>query len=337
MSAEPELVTAEGTPNRKKTLLVVLGTILAALAVWGFFLFLWPKNPATALLRYLPEGADLYIVADLEALRSNLAVKRWLEGPSSFAAEQEYEEFVKATGFRYQRDLQQMALGKIGADWYGAARLRLDRARVTEHLESRRDGKSQSGDLTIYRFGQVRPFRLALLPGDLAIFTVGSNEESIQQMLQRHQRPLDDSAAAEMERAVSSGHLSERNGLQMLGKMEPWLNSSDPEPHLRMLEIAKAFLKGSQRFYGSVNSGLTWLDFRIEMECHSPEDAQRIAQSSQMLLRLLESAPPAGSQAADYNLPALLAGISVRQAEASAYLEWRWDRETLRLLEQNSQ
>ncbi|MBI4459013.1 MAG: hypothetical protein HY648_03005 [Acidobacteria bacterium] len=337
MSAEPQPSGVEVSPKRKKIWGIVLGAILAGMVAWALFLLFRPERSAADLLRLLPPGAEFYVVADIEALQFNPAVKKFLADPPSFARDEDYEQFVKGTSFRYQQDLQQVAVAKVGLDWLGAARVRLDRARVIQHLESQGGEKIQEEGLTIYRYGKIRLFHLVLLQDDLVVFTVGSDAEPIRQMVKRFRGQLADSGAAELEQAKASGHLSEGGELQVLGRMDRWLSSSNPDPRWRMLELAKAFLKGSKRLYGSVNSGLTALDFQVETECDSPADAERIAQTSQVLLKLVEAMPQSGSPAMDQKLPALLAGISVRPDQGSVFFEWRWDRETLSRLEQNSQ
>ncbi|OFW00603.1 MAG: hypothetical protein A3G20_04420 [Acidobacteria bacterium RIFCSPLOWO2_12_FULL_59_11] len=337
MSTAPELSEREAAPQHKKIWVIILGALLLGSMALGLFFLFRPGRSAAALLRFLPPDADLYVVADLEALQYNLAVKKWLADPPAFARDEEYEQFVKGTGFRYQQDLKQLALAKVGPDWLGAALVKLDRAKVAQHLESQGGEKIQEEEgLTIYRFGQTRPFRLLLLSDDLAVFTVGSDADPIWQMVKRYKGQLTDSGTAEVEQANSLGHLPEEGELQILVRMDRWLNSFNADPRLRVLELAKGFLKGCQRLYGSVDSGLTSLDFRVEAECNSLADAERIAQTSQFFLKLLAAAPQSGSQAMDQKLPTLLAGVSVHQVQRSVLFEWRWDRETLRLLEQNS-
>ena len=337
MSTAPELSDGEAAPQHKKIWVLVLVALLLGSIALGLVLLFRPGRSAAALLRFLPPDAEFYVVADLQALQSNLAVKNWLADPPAFARDEEYEQFVKGTGFRYQQDLKQLALAKVGPDWLGAALVRLDRAKVAQHLESQGGEKIQEEGLTIYRFGQTRPFRLLLLPDDLAVFTVGSSADPIRQIAKRYKGQLADSGGTEMEQANSSGHLSEGGELLLLGRMDRWLNSSNSDPQWRALELAKSFLKGSKQLYGSVNSGLTSLDFRVEAECNSLADAERIAQTSQFFLKLFAAAPLSGSQAIDQKLPALLAGVSVQQVQWSVLFEWRWDRETLLLLEQTSQ
>lgn len=336
MSTAPEFPEGEAAPKQKKIWVIVLGALLLGSMAVGLFFLFKPGRSAAALLRLLPPDADLYVVADLEALQSNLAVKKWLADPPAFARDEEYEQFVKGTGFRYQQDLKQLALAKVGPYWLGAALVKLDRAKVAQHLESQGGEKIQEEGLTVYRFGQIRPFRLVLLPDDLAVFTVGSDADPIRQMVRRYKGQLADSGGTEMEQANALGHLSEGGELQVLGRMDRWLDSSNSDPQLRTLDLAKGFLKGSKRLYGSVDSGLTSLDFRVEAECNSVADAERIVQTFQFFLKLLAAAPQSGSQAMDQKLPALLAGVSIHQMQGSVLFEWRWDRETLRLLEQKS-
>ncbi|MBI3895685.1 MAG: hypothetical protein HY313_07110 [Acidobacteria bacterium] len=335
MTAEPEPAGGETPPKNKRIWGIAIGAILIGIVALALFFFFRPGSSAAALLRYLPPGADLYVLADLEALQSNLAVRKLLADSPTFARGEEYEQFVQGTGFRYQQDLKQLVVAKIGPDWLGAARVQLDQAKMVQHLKSQGGEAIQEEGLTIYRYGQIRPFRLVFLQDDLAVFTVGSDADPIRQMVKRFRGQLDDSASIEMEQANSSGHFSGGGQLQVFGRMDRWLISPNPEPRIQVLELAKIFLKGSKRLYGTVKSGLTSLDFHVEAECDSPADAERIAQTSQIFLKMLVAAPP--SQTADQMLPALLSGIAVRSEQASVYFEWRWDRETLSLLEQNSQ
>ena len=335
MSTEPKPSVVQALPMQRKIGWIVWGAILVGVVGWGLLLLIRPGRSAAALLRFLPPGADFYLVADLEALQFNPAMKKFLAEESSLAPEEEYVQFVKRTGFRYQQDLKQVAMAKLGTDWWGAARVKLDQTKIVQHLESPGGEKIQEDGFSIYRYGKVRPFRLVLLPGDLALFTVGSDAEPIRQMVKRFRGQLGDSAAVEMEQANSAGHLTEPGELQAFGRMDWWLNSSTADPSWRVLELAKAFLKGSKLFYISVNSSMTALDFRLKIECGSPADAKRVAQSFQVFFKLIEAMPPDSSRM-DPKIPALLAGISVQQVQSSVLLQRRWDRETLGRLEQNS-
>ena len=75
--------------NRKVISIVV---VLLGAAALGVFLWIRSTERGLALLRFLPPQADLYGMADLEALQTNPGVRRFLSDPPAFSVEERSEE-----------------------------------------------------------------------------------------------------------------------------------------------------------------------------------------------------------------------------------------------------
>ncbi|MGH9782827.1 MAG: hypothetical protein ACRD88_01470, partial [Terriglobia bacterium] len=202
----------------------------------GLALLLWHRSTESALdlLRILPPQADLYAWADLASLQGNPAVRRFLADPPELSVEEDYQQFVEASGFRYQDDLRQITLAKLGSNWVGAARVTLNRSRILEYLANEATKKTEGAERAerteeqgqaVFVFGQARPFRLALPGGDLAVFTIGEDSSLIGQALRRHSAAAADSGAAELTRGEDWQRVSEANGLWLVGRMDRLLSS----------------------------------------------------------------------------------------------------------------
>lgn len=317
--------------NRKIQIIGVAGVLLGAAAL-AVFLWFRSTEQGLALLRFLPPDADLYGIADLDALQTNPGVRQFLSDPPAFSVEEDYKRFVEATGFHYQDDLRQLALAKLGSNWVGAARVRLDRPRLLRYLESKETEKTEQEGQTVFVLGRLRPFRLALLESNLAVFTVGEDATLIRQALQRRSGGIPDSGAAEMERAETGSRLPKGSAVWLVGRMDRLLNQDQWQPEFGPFRLGNPLLRGSKTLYASVQSRLTRLEFRVEDRCQDVASAERIGRTLRSLLALLRAMPPDPSNPIQSKLPVLLKDISVQQVEDSVRLQWQWDAETLRNL-----
>lgn len=319
----------------------IIGLAGAALVGAGLAFLLWQRSAqsAHALLRILPPQADLYGWADLASLQGNPAVRRFLADPPEFSVEEEYKRFVETSGFRYQDDLRQLALAKLGSNWVGAARVTLDRSRILEYLANKATEKTEGSERTeeqgqgVYVFGQARPFRLALPGGDLAVFTIGEDANLIGQALRRHSGEAADSGAAELAREENWERISQGNALWLVGRMDRLLDQDGSEPQVGPFRLGGPLLRGSKALYVMVQSRLTRLEFEVEDRCEDAAAAARIARTLQSLLVLLRAAPAEESNPAQGKWTALLQDIAVQQVDDSVHLQWQWDAETLRNLQ----
>ncbi len=329
--------------KRKK--LWLFGLLAGLLAAAATVLFLVPgSRPARpdldlrlALLRLLPAGSDLYAVVDLESLQASPVVRKLLTRAPRIPREQEYEDFVRATGFSYGRDLKRLALAKSGPDWVGAAQVALDRPQITAYIESQGAVTTKEMGQTVFTFGQSRPFRLVLLDHDLVGFSVGGDIDSIRQVLQRHAGDIAASAASEIEEANDLDHIPDGSGVWAVGRLKKLLNAEGEPPPLGSFELGGRFLEGSETLYLSIDlpaeNGPAQLRFQVEAQCDSAAAAERIANSVQGILALLRFLPSGESETPEKYFASLLAGISVEHQQESVFLRWEWDERVLSFLE----
>jgi hypothetical protein len=321
----------------KKVWAVGAAAAIAA-AIVAFFLLRHPATAGMELLDLLPADADVYAVADLPGLARNAAIQKLASNPPGFARDADYERFVQATGFRYERDLKQLALARLGQDWVGAARVNVDRPRVMQYMESQGAEKKDELGKTVFSFGHVRRLRLVLLDErstDAQVaFTVGGDDARIQQAIERRLGRLKDSAAAEIQRAGHLAHIPQASKLWLVGRPEKlWGDGTDPQ--FGSFGLNKSFFRGSKMLYVSLESAPNQLNLRAEDYCDSDGSAQRISGSLQGLLTLVR-AMPAGKgdpKGAKVDPKAVLAGVSVEQQEQSVVVRWKLDNDALSFLE----
>src|SRR3990170_1690103 len=102
---------------KKKLLLVAIVVALALAGGLGYFFLYREARAGMELVRLLPPGLDVYFVADLRGLETNFAIRKLAANPPGAPHDPEYERFIRESGFRYERDLRQIAIGRSGADW----------------------------------------------------------------------------------------------------------------------------------------------------------------------------------------------------------------------------
>ena len=325
--------------SRRRVWIIGLAGVLLAGAALALFLWQRSTPSAVALLRILPSQADLYGWVDVESLQSNPAVRRFLADPPGFSVEEDYKRFIEASGFRYQDDLRQLALAKLGSNWVGAARVTLDQPRILAYLaneatkKTEGTGRIEEQGQAVFVFGQVRPFRLALPENNLAFFTIGEDASLIGQALRRHAGEAADSGAAELLREADWQRLSQGNAVWLVGRMDRLLAPDGSAPEAGPFRLSGPLLRGSKALYVTVKSRLTRLEFEVENRCEDAAAAARIARTLQSLLVLLRAAPGEESNPTQGKLNVLLQDISVQQVDDSVHMQWQWDAETLRNLQ----
>ena len=328
--------------TRKKWTIAIAAVLLVSVAI---ALLLWRRSVESgpALLRVLPAGADLYALANLESFQANPAVRRFLEDPPGVGVSEDYRRFVEASGFRYQDDLRQLALAKLGSNYLGAVRIAANRERMLEYLstartanpeESANPAKTEVLGVTVFTFGQERPFRLALPEPDLAVFTIGDDNSLIENMLIRQaSSSADGSGASDLASSGDLPRFTKGDAFALVLRTERLQNQELPQTDSGPFRFGGPLLRGSRALYVTVRSNLTQLDFEVENRCEDPAAAERFARMMQSLLVLLRASPIDQSEGAEQKLSVLLRDISVQQVSDSVLLTWQWDAGTLRRLE----
>ena len=312
-----------------------IATLVIGAVVAGWVVTL-RSQPAAGLLELLPPGAELYGVVDLEGLQSNPAIRKLLSDSSGNPAETGYDQFLRDSGFRYQDDLKQLAVAKLGADWVGVARVEADQARIISYIESEGAVKSQMQGLTAYSFGAERPFRLVFLDDELVAFAVGGEPDRLRQVVERSIQRSGDSAAAELRRSENPQSLPSDSELWVFGRLDR-LFESDPEAvELGAFQLGREWLQGSKTASLRVESGPIQLEIQLEDRCDSVATAERIASWAKAMLVILKAPPSPQIQSSGPDYTPLLRAVSVRQERESVFLEWRWDPSMLALLNRSS-
>ncbi len=119
--------------------------MLAALAV--FFIHPWRSNDAqlvrAQMLNLLPADSSAVVFLDLEQFRGTPFLAQLLQWAPQRPAEEEYKQFVQASGFDYERDLERVAISlskKVDGDSvFGIADGRFDRNKMEAYAA--RNGK----------------------------------------------------------------------------------------------------------------------------------------------------------------------------------------------------
>ena len=329
--------------NRRKTWIIALAGILLAAAALALVLLRRSAESGPALLQLLPAEADLYALVDFAALQRNPAVRELLADPPELSMEEDYRRFVQESGFRYQDDLRQLALARLGSDYVGAARIAIDRSRMLQYLQTanyegtegtERTEETEVLGTTVFVFGQVRPFRLALPAPDLAVFTIGEDNRLIEKVLALQANgSVRDSAASELTVSGELSRFSQGNAFSLLLRSDRWRSPGLPQAESGPFRFGGPLLQGSRALYVAMQSQLAQLDFQVENLCLDEAAAARFTSMMQSLLVLLRAAPVDDPDGSQQKLAILLQDINVQQVSDSVLLRWQWNAETLRLLE----
>jgi hypothetical protein len=122
------------TPSKPlKVSAAVAAGLLAALALWWY----WGRGPsAQALVSKLPDRPGATLSIDVTALRAAGLMER-IAAPEA-AQEQDYRDFVAATGFDYTRDLDRLAARfSAGGELWIAASGRFEPAKLAAYAAAR--------------------------------------------------------------------------------------------------------------------------------------------------------------------------------------------------------
>jgi hypothetical protein len=283
------------------------------------------RPEAASLLQLLPPGADLYGVLDLQALQSNPAVRKLLADPPGFSHDPQYDAFLRQTSFRYQDDLKQMAFAKRGDEWAGVARVRLDRTRVQAYFSSAGGAQSSVQGRTVYSFGSLRPFRLALLDKDLVAFSVGPNATFLRSILEQQAGRSGESAASDLERTGELQRPRTGSQLWLHGKLHRLLPNDSQGLPVGPFRLGPDGLRGSQVLSVSVQSSPLALDVLAEDRCDSAASAERMARWLQVALGILRASSQDASAQNGADYATILEAVSIHQEGEAVYLRWRAD------------
>ncbi len=147
------------TPSRRKFAIVAVILLLILAAAAYYIFFRGPAKPAgpapgpiPGIIELLPAEAPIIAYFDITAMRNSQLSAELSSLAGKPASDPDYAEFVRQTGFDYERDLDRAAL----AIWPGASRStalaiaegRFDREKITQYaLRSGHVTKNQNIDI----------------------------------------------------------------------------------------------------------------------------------------------------------------------------------------------
>ena len=140
--------------NKQHWILVLAGVLLSAAVFFGYQRWGATINvPREELLSQLPSDATAVIFLDFEELRRAPFMAKLFEWAPKPESDADYSQFLKDTGFDYERDLYRVALAtrKKGQDSviFAVADGKFDRAKISAYA-SRFGSIAKNGGLEIY-------------------------------------------------------------------------------------------------------------------------------------------------------------------------------------------
>src|SRR6266478_1135379 len=148
--------TRNGAHSMKKLhwILVLAGVLLSAAVFWGYQRWGATRSaPREELLALLPSDASAVIFLDLEELRRAPFMAKLYEWAPKPESDADYAQFLKDTGFDYERDLHRIAFAtkKKGQDSviFAIADGKFDRAKISAYA-SRSGSVAKNGEYEVY-------------------------------------------------------------------------------------------------------------------------------------------------------------------------------------------
>ena len=320
--------------------IVVAGAAAAALVWWYIEA---GSQKALRSFRYLPPGSTIAVNLDLAGLRNNPMVRRLLEGQEPPQLEREYSEFVRATGFDFERDLDSVSLGISGPEGarvvHAILQGRFNRQKVEHYSRQRRQSTIAhlGHSINLFTGPSGRTFRLAFLaPGRLA-FSNAPDQWPIRQMVELAERKAPDLEDRLQELRVLD-HLPAGTQVWVAADLKRFWQWRMPvgvgSPGT---SLGIELLRGSRMGLLAVRVGEQHVNFHMVAECDSGEGAQEVARSLLGLQTLLVAlAAREDESGLGAELASALERISISVEKNAAVVRWDLEAESLERLLRDS-
>lgn len=292
--------------SRKHFWLVVPGVVVLALGAFWWFSPLRRHWQAGAF-QYLPADNTFAAHVDLAGLRGSPILQKLLLSQATPPPASDYGQFVSATGFNYEQDLDSLSVGMSGSEANRVVNAvlegRFHREKLDNYLQAHRKSNNVFMGVNVDEFQsqQGRAFRLAFLGSGRLLFSNAPDARPIQDMIRLSRR--DGESLADRLRALDV--------FDRLPKGAQAWASIDVEhgAHLALptspgsgLSFTSDLLRGSRVTLASARLGDRQVDFQLTAVYGSEADARRVAESLK-------------------GLRALLAALSVRNGRAKGGVE----------------
>ena len=299
--------------RRRRTLLILSGFVLFAAAV--ALLVVLRKHAPPEPARLLP-GADGYFYADLKWIRRAHIAGQMPDVPH----EPEYEQFIQATGFQFERDLDQAAFAIHYPEARPGAKLavppparfsevfvgRIDGQRLRAYLGKLASSVDDYNSIDIYNIPlEGRTLRVAILGFDTVAASNHDNPLVIRGIVDRSRKLASPFAGPALLR-----HFYKYVPFASLGwvifKVDP-VDSLPSSSALSFLFTKPATVVASARYLGRVH-------FRAEAFTGSSDDAHRLTEQLGTFLQLFHTAEGTVSMPGnDPDVKAFFDGLKVQQ------------------------
>ncbi len=326
--------------GRKKFAFAALALILLGSLIAGAWI--WLRPAPLRLLSLLPAGADLYLKADLVGLRSNPALARLMASREELPTSPAYQDFVEATGFRYQQYLRGIVAAKVGEDWVGAARVILGRNRVVSYLESEGAEQYELEGLTVYSYGDVRRFRFVFLDEECVAFSAGEDRTLLADLVSRHLGrstgfvPPADSTEAQQAGGEDTDDPEERE-IWAFVDMERMAGQIPDAPLFGPFSMGREMLRGSRELTLSVEASPLDLRVAIRNRSEDRESADRLANGLRAILVILRAAVSSSEQSEGRDYGPVFDAVEITRRRESVIVRWQWNATMLGLLREPGQ
>jgi len=174
--------------------LALAAVMLGAIVFWRYQHWRGSNNDRDELLLLMPASASAVVYVDLQALRNSpflTGLFTWAPRPS---ADAEYAEFVQATGFNYERDLDNVAIGIWNTakeiSFFALADGRFDKKKITTYA-MQSGTRTIEGGREIYSVtmsGSTRKISFAFMKDDRLAIT---DQPELSKILLENQKNVD--------------------------------------------------------------------------------------------------------------------------------------------------
>lgn len=295
--------------KRRRKILIALIVALVAAAI-GFAIWLRKKAPPDAV-RLLPEVEDGILYLNLKPLRTAGVLKK-----SDSPREPEYEQFVRETGFEFERDLDQAAFAVHGPGSAGGETRyseifvgRFDGARLEAYFKKLAKEVENYRETTVYSVAhEGRTVRIAMLGVDQVAVSNLGNAGVIHEIIDHYHSSAVPRGGPALVREhyhdVQLGSLAWFIG--NVGKADVF---QQPPKGLDIPMVAGLFggstVVASVRYTGSVH---------LKLEAFTPgeNDAKNISSNLQMLVSVFTGAQ-SETHPSDADVKAFFESIKVEQ------------------------
>lgn len=318
-------------PLSRKRLLV----FLLAAAASATFLFWWyarlPDRDGSRSFRYLPASCVIAVHLDMAGLRNSPLVRQALENQARPQLDSDYAEFVRATGFNFERDLDSVSVGISGPEGarfvHAVLQGRFDQDKINGYSSRNRQSTSTHLGHSIDKFSgpSGRKFRLAFLERERLAFSNAPEAWPMEAMIE-----LAEKSAPALSNRLQDLHVFRHLpagtqawaavDLERVGRL-----TVPAGPAASGTSLSAELLRGSRMGLVAARVGEREVELRMVAECFSGPQAQRVAQSLAGLRSLLAAlatreGPPG---AAGGQLARSLEGISIGVERNAAVVNWR--------------